>query len=156
MSVQNLIPNSQDTSSFYLRNIYGILADPNATRASTPSPVAEPPPFSPPRFSIWVNSLWFLSLVISLTCALLATSSHQWARRYIRLTQPARCSPEKRARMRAFFANGMEKTHISWVVEGLPTLVHLSVFLFFFVSVYYNMLVSLGFLCFLILSMLGC
>ena len=33
--------------------------------------------------------------------------------------------------MRAFFANGMEKTHIAWVVEGLPTLVHLSLFLFF-------------------------
>jgi hypothetical protein len=33
--------------------------------------------------------------------------------------------------MRAFFANGLEKTHIAWVVEGLPTLVHLSLFLFF-------------------------
>jgi Family of unknown function (DUF6535) len=72
-----------------------------------------------------------MSLVISLTCALLATSSHQWARRYIRVTQPARCSPEKRARMRAFFANGVEKMHIAQVVEGLPTLIHLSLFLFF-------------------------
>ena len=33
--------------------------------------------------------------------------------------------------MRAFFANGVEKTHIAWVVEGLPTLLHLSLFLFF-------------------------
>ncbi|KAF8495927.1 hypothetical protein F5888DRAFT_1600916, partial [Russula emetica] len=88
-------------------------------------------PFSPPTSAILVNSLWFLSLVISLTCALLATSSHQWARRYIRVTQPARCSPEKRARIRAFFANGVEEMHIAWVVEGLPTLLHLSVFLFF-------------------------
>ena len=78
-----------------------------------------------------VNILWFLSLVISLSCALLATSLHQWARRYIRLTQPARCSPEKRARKRAFFSNGVDKMHIPWAVEGLPTLLHLSVFLFF-------------------------
>jgi hypothetical protein len=68
---------------------------------------------------------------MSLSCALWATSLHQWARRYIRVTQPARCSPEKRARMRAFFANGVEKMHISWAVEGLPTLLHLSLFFFF-------------------------
>ncbi|KAF8494150.1 hypothetical protein F5888DRAFT_1805738 [Russula emetica] len=131
VTVQDLRPNSQDTSSFYLGNIYQILADPNATRASLPSPVLNPPPFSPPRYTIWVNLLWFLSLVMSLSCALLATSLHQWARRYIRLTQPARCSPEKRARMRAFFADGLDEMHVPWAVEGLPTLLHLSLFLFF-------------------------
>ena len=131
MTVQDLRPNSQDTSAFYLGNIYQVLADPNITRPPIPSPVAEPPPFSPPRYAVWVNSLWFLSLVMSLSCALLATSLHQWARRYIRLTQPARCSPEKRARMRAYFADGVDKMHIPWAVEGLPTLLHLSVFLFF-------------------------
>jgi Family of unknown function (DUF6535) len=68
---------------------------------------------------------------MSLSCALWATSLHQWARRYIRVTQPARCSPEKRARIRAFYANGVDKMHISWAVEGLPTLLHLSLFLFF-------------------------
>ncbi|KAF8471368.1 hypothetical protein DFH94DRAFT_612612, partial [Russula ochroleuca] len=129
VTVQDLRPNSQDTSAFYLGNIYEVLADPNTTRASTS--VAKPAPFSPPTYAIWVNSLWFLSLVISLTCALLATSQHQWSRRYIRVAQLARCSPEKRARMRAFFADGVDKMHIPWAVEGLPTLLHLSLFLFF-------------------------
>ena len=68
---------------------------------------------------------------MGLSCALWATSLHQWARRYIRMTQPARCSPEKRARMRAYFANGADKMHIPWAVEGLPALLHLSLFLFF-------------------------
>jgi hypothetical protein len=68
---------------------------------------------------------------MSLSCALWATSLQQWARRYIRLTQPARCSPEKRARMRTFFANGVDKMGIPWAVEGLPTLLHFSLFLFF-------------------------
>jgi Family of unknown function (DUF6535) len=68
---------------------------------------------------------------MSLSCALLATSLHQWARRYLRLTQPARCSPEKRARIRAFFADGLDRMHVPWAVEGLPTLLHLSLFLFF-------------------------
>ena len=68
---------------------------------------------------------------MSLSCALLATSLHQWARRYLRMAQPARRSPENRARMRAFFANGVEEMHVPWAVEGLPTLLHLSLFLFF-------------------------
>ena len=68
---------------------------------------------------------------MSLSCALWATSLQQWARRYIRLTQPARRRPEKRARRRAFFANGVEKMHTPWAVEGLPALLHLSLFLFF-------------------------
>jgi hypothetical protein len=33
--------------------------------------------------------------------------------------------------MRAFFASGVDKMHIPWAVEGLPTLLHLSLFLFF-------------------------
>jgi hypothetical protein len=33
--------------------------------------------------------------------------------------------------MHAFFAGGVDKMHIPWVVEGLPTLLHLSLFLFF-------------------------
>ena len=128
MTVQDLRPNSQDTSAFYLGNIYEVLADPNVTRAS---PVAKPPPFSRPRYAIRGNSLLFLSLVISLSCALLAISLQQWARRYIRLTRPARCDPDKRARTRAFYADGVEKMHIPWAVEGLPMLLHLSLFLFF-------------------------
>ncbi|KAH9968268.1 hypothetical protein BC827DRAFT_1113751, partial [Russula dissimulans] len=119
VSVQDLRPNSQDTSAFYLENIYVLLADSNGSRASVGA-VSRPPPFSPPRYAVWVNSLWFLSLVISLTGALLATSLHQWARRYIRITQPARSSPEKRARMRAFFADGVDKLHVSQAVEALP------------------------------------
>ncbi|KAF8480726.1 hypothetical protein DFH94DRAFT_609341, partial [Russula ochroleuca] len=129
VTVPDLRPDSQDTSAFYLGNIYGVLADPNATHSFI-SPVVKPLPFSPPRYAIWVNSLWFLSFVISLTCALLATSLQQWSRRYIKAAQPAWCSPEKRARMRALFAEGVEKMYIPWAVEGLPTLVHLSVFLF--------------------------
>ncbi|KAH9972254.1 hypothetical protein BGW80DRAFT_1445977 [Lactifluus volemus] len=133
VSVQDLKPNSQDTSAFYLGNIYQLLADPNVSRASilasaTPS---QPPTFSPPKSAVLVNSLWFLSLVISLTCALLATMLQQWARRYVTITQPARYSPHKRASIRAFLANGVDKFHLPWSVEALPALLHLSLFLFF-------------------------
>jgi Family of unknown function (DUF6535) len=131
VSVQDLKPNSQDTSAFYLGNIYQLLADPNISRESILATPAQPPPFSPPKSAVLVNSLWFLSLVISLTCALLATMLQQWARRYVTITQPPLYSPHKRAPIRAFFAHGVNKFHLPWSVEALPALLHLSLFLFF-------------------------
>ena len=71
-----------------------------------------------------------MSLVISLTCALLATLLQQWARRYLKITQ-SRYSPHKRARIRAFFVEGVEKCLLPWAVDALPTLLHISLFLFF-------------------------
>jgi Family of unknown function (DUF6535) len=123
VTVLDLKPNSQDTSAFHLNNIQQLLADPNISRASIPS---QPPPFSPPLSAIWVNALLFLSLVTSLTCALLATLLQQWARRYLSFTQQQGYSPHKRARIRAFFSHGVDKFHVSWVVEALPALLHLS------------------------------
>jgi Family of unknown function (DUF6535) len=67
---------------------------------------------------------------MSLTCALLATLLQQWARRYLTITQPPRYSPHKRAPIRAFFADGVEKYHLPSSVEALPALLHLSLFLF--------------------------
>jgi Family of unknown function (DUF6535) len=55
----------------------------------------------------------------------------QWARRYLTVTQPPRWSPHKQARIRSFFADGVEKFRLPLMVETLPTLLHLSLFLFF-------------------------
>jgi hypothetical protein len=129
VSIQDIQENPQDTSNFYLANIYQAIADPNSFNISS-SPPASPPPFSPPNSAVWVNALWFLSLVISLTCALLATLLQQWARQYLKITQ-SRYSPHKRARIRAFFAEGVEKCLLPWAVDTLPTLLHISLFLFF-------------------------
>ena len=106
--------------------MYQATINPNAS-SSLPT---SPPPFTPPNYAIWVNALWFLSLVISITCALLATLLQQWARRYLKVTQP-RYNPHKRARIRAFFAEGVDKFLLPWAVEALPTMLHLSLFLFF-------------------------
>ena len=130
VSIQDIQQNPQDTSNFYLSNIYQTLANPNGSITPT-SPPPPPPPFSPPNHAVWVNALWFMSLVISLTCALLATLLQQWARRYLKITQPPRYSPHKRARIRAFFSEGVEKCLLPWTVDALPTLLHISLFLFF-------------------------
>ncbi|KAF8500283.1 hypothetical protein F5888DRAFT_1371032 [Russula emetica] len=127
VSIQDLKPNSQDTSAFYLANIYQILADVNVT---LPPALATPPQFSPTSSAIWVNSLWFLSLVMALTCALLATLLQQWARRYLWVTQPT-CTPHRRSRLRSYFAEGVDKSQLPWATEALPALLHCSLLLFF-------------------------
>ncbi|KAH9000391.1 hypothetical protein EDB92DRAFT_1940127 [Lactarius akahatsu] len=83
-SLQNLQRNSQDASAFYLAHIYQLTPGSNASSVHFPS---DPTAFVPPTTAIWVSTLWSLSLVISLTCALLATLLQQWARRYLRITQ---------------------------------------------------------------------
>jgi hypothetical protein len=127
VSIQDIRQNPQDTSNFYLAGIYQSLANPNRSNVSLP---ASPPPFTPPTFAVWVNTLWFLSLAISLTSALLATLLQQWARRYLKVTQ-THYSLHKRARIRAFFAEGVDKSFLPLAVDTLPVLVHVSLFLFF-------------------------
>ena len=72
-----------------------------------------------------------LSLVISHTCALLATLLQQWARICLKVTTKSCYSLHKQARIRAFLAEGTEKPLLPWTVEALPALLHISLFLFF-------------------------
>ncbi|KAI0284743.1 hypothetical protein BC826DRAFT_1109616 [Russula brevipes] len=130
VSIQDLRQNPQDVSAFYLEKIYRILAESNAPSASIPSTVAELPPFSPPRYAVWVNSLWILSLAVSLTSAGLGSSLQQWARRYVRVTQRRGTSPEKQARIRAIFFNGLKNILITWEGEELTAFLHFSFILF--------------------------
>ena len=128
VSVSNVQQNPQATTNFYLAHIYQQL---NGSQLSIPPGLSNPTePFAPPTAEIWVNGLWFLSLVISLTCALLATLLQQWARRYLRVAYP-RYNSHKQARIRAFYRDRVENLHISWTIEVLPGLLHISLFLFF-------------------------
>jgi hypothetical protein len=86
--------------------------------------------FTVPASAVWVNSLWLLSLVISLPAPYWRHCCNSGRGVIFRLTHP-RCSPHKRARIRAFFAEGVERLHLPWTVEALPTLLHISLFLFF-------------------------
>jgi hypothetical protein len=67
---------------------------------------------------------------MNLSCAMLAILLQQWSRQYLTITQPARCEPHTRARTHAFFAIGVEKFYVHWVVNALPAMLHLSLFIF--------------------------
>ncbi|KAF8462481.1 hypothetical protein DFH94DRAFT_832837, partial [Russula ochroleuca] len=128
-SIPDLKSNSQDTSAFYLRNIYQILGNPDVS-PSIPSALANAPAFSPPRYAIWVNSLWFLSLAISLSCATETMILRNWAVQYISVTRPPYSMSEKQARIRAIFAKGNPGPNVIWGTSGGPVFLHLSIFLF--------------------------
>ncbi|KAJ7175108.1 hypothetical protein C8R43DRAFT_597924 [Mycena crocata] len=86
--------------------------------------------FRVPRWSIICNTLWFTSLTLSLTCALLATLVEQWAREFLHKTG-MRPSPVRRARVVSFLYFGVERFGMPAIVEVLPMLLHLSLLLFF-------------------------
>ncbi|KAF8260142.1 hypothetical protein EI94DRAFT_1612069, partial [Lactarius quietus] len=124
-SYKSLLPDSGSNAVTILTQISQQLSNGSQITAAV-----SVPPFRPPTSAVWVNALWFLSLVISLFCALLATLQQYWARRYLRLTNP-QCAVHKRARLRSFFAEGVERFNLPFVVDAIPTLIHISMFLFF-------------------------
>jgi hypothetical protein len=84
---------------------------------------------SPGTAMVWVNALWLISLVLSLTCALIATLLQQWARRYTETPKSTNIL-RHRARVRSLLLVGTKRYKIPLIVEILPTLLHLSVYLF--------------------------
>ncbi|KAN0135375.1 hypothetical protein V8E53_006940, partial [Lactarius tabidus] len=125
--LQNLRPNPQNASSFYLAHMYQLT--PGSKVSSIP--FDDPATFKPPTYAILVSTLWSLSLVVSLSCALLASLLQQWARRYRHITQK-RNDPQKRAQTRELISQALMKIPISWMIrlEPLHVLLHTSIFLF--------------------------
>ncbi|KAK7059383.1 hypothetical protein R3P38DRAFT_3303376 [Favolaschia claudopus] len=82
-------------------------------------------PFIPPTSSLICHLLWFVSLGLSLSCALTATLVEQWARDFTYKTE-MRSSPVVRARILAYLYHGLERFEMHAVVEVIPLLLHLS------------------------------
>jgi Family of unknown function (DUF6535) len=74
-----------------------------------------------------VNIFWLISLVCSLSAALLATLVQQWARAYMRIFQQSK-DPLKAARIRLFLFEGAKR--LPSVAEFVPGLIHISLILF--------------------------
>ncbi|KAJ7859367.1 hypothetical protein B0H14DRAFT_2577278 [Mycena olivaceomarginata] len=86
--------------------------------------------FTPSTSSLACNTLWFLSLGLSLSCALIATVVEQWARDFIQRTE-IRPSPVIRARIFSYLYFGIQRFGMHTVVEFIPFLLHLSLLFFF-------------------------
>jgi hypothetical protein len=98
-----------------------------------PIPSTPPPPypaFSPNTSDVRVNAFWFMSLVFSLSAALVATLVQKWVRDYMHVFQ-RHSNPLKSARLRQYLYEGAEGWYMPMVAESVPGLVHVSLFLFF-------------------------
>ncbi|KAI9447643.1 hypothetical protein H4582DRAFT_12402 [Lactarius indigo] len=129
-SYKQLSPDSGGTTNALLTQISQQLV--NASNGIPLASVAaqNSQPFKPTASAVRVNVMWFLSLVLSITCALSATLMQQWARRYQELAR-RRGAPHKRARTRAYIFYGIKGFKMTRAIEAMPALLHLSVFLFF-------------------------
>ncbi|KAF7341694.1 hypothetical protein MSAN_02067800 [Mycena sanguinolenta] len=87
-----------------------------------------PPPSRPTTGSLWCNALWFTSLSLSLTCALLATLVEQWAREFLHKTA-MRPSPSRRARIFSVLYFGL-KYRMHAIVNLIPFFLHASLLFF--------------------------
>ncbi|KAJ7111090.1 hypothetical protein C8R44DRAFT_259990 [Mycena epipterygia] len=83
--------------------------------------------FTVSRTDIWVNSLWFTSLALSLSTALLAVLAKQWLRQYSSFIDG---SARTRALIRQFRYACFDKWGVRLIISLLPTVLHVSLFLF--------------------------
>ncbi|KAH9955526.1 hypothetical protein BGW80DRAFT_1213963, partial [Lactifluus volemus] len=99
-------------------------------QASIPSPSPLPPLTANPSPSDKrVNVLWFISLVLSLSAALLATLVQRWARSHMQIFLRYK-HPLKLSRIRQYLHEGVEHWHMAAIAEAVPALIHIALFLF--------------------------
>ncbi|KAI0314431.1 hypothetical protein OF83DRAFT_1267553 [Amylostereum chailletii] len=88
-----------------------------------------PGSFHVPPASVRINSLWFISLFLSVYVALASTLVQQWCCRYLRAAR-RRGPPHKRGPIHVVVSKAMKRFHVKHVVEVIVALLHISVFLF--------------------------
>ncbi|KAJ7197416.1 hypothetical protein GGX14DRAFT_186736 [Mycena pura] len=127
-SYKTLVPDTGDSTVHLLTQISQQLAA--ASNGSAFQPAVQSTSFVPPATSLVCNALWFISLGLSLTCALVATLLEQWARDFLHRTD-MRSSPVIRARMFSLLYYGLKRFGMHTVVDIIPLLLHSSLVLFF-------------------------
>ncbi|PBK88545.1 hypothetical protein ARMGADRAFT_937256, partial [Armillaria gallica] len=125
---QNMQPNYNQASTSLLFEILKATTS-NGSQVSIPS---SPTSFfspSPSSSDEWINSLWFVSLTLSLITALVAVLVKQWLHQYVAIVSDS--SPRDRARIRHLRYAGLQTWQVPMIIGLLPVLLHASLALFF-------------------------
>ncbi|KAJ7873702.1 hypothetical protein B0H13DRAFT_2552309, partial [Mycena leptocephala] len=127
-SYRTLNPDPAQTTIMLLNQISSQLAA--ATNGSNFEMPTISNAFLPPTTSLICNALWFISLSLSLSCALIATLLEQWARDFLHHAD-IRSAPVIRARVFSYLYYGLKRFNMHAVVEIVPLLLHASLLFFF-------------------------
>lgn len=131
---QAIQPTPALQSAFFQNQSVALLrqiSDQLGSQASVPSNLSLPDfTLSPTASDVRVNIIWIISLVFSLSAALLATLVQQWARDHMHIYQ-LYGHPLKVARIRQYLHEGVEKYRMRGIADAVPGLVHISLLLFF-------------------------
>ncbi|KAH9983042.1 hypothetical protein BJV74DRAFT_53711 [Russula compacta] len=154
-SVRGLQIDPLDKWAFYLLKTHELLAEdkePYAYFISTTIP--DPTRFAPARSAVLINSLWFLSLAVSLSCIMLASLPQRWTHQYhdaigMGMTGRSRNglrNPATAAAPRASVDGAEDDLPPPWLIKALPTLLHMALYLFFsgFAVFVFNLTSSYG------------
>ncbi|KAI0718801.1 hypothetical protein C8T65DRAFT_827467 [Cerioporus squamosus] len=130
-SYQLLQPSPTDPTLAVLREISAhmssfTIAPPfvNTTRSVDASTISQPL-FQAPASAVWLNTLWFCSLVFSLSSASIALFVKQWLHE-----TTVQGTSRKSARLRQYRLHGLLKWHVGTIVVVLPILLQLAAVLF--------------------------
>ncbi|KAK7038443.1 hypothetical protein R3P38DRAFT_2515714 [Favolaschia claudopus] len=130
-SYKTLNPDPEDLTVLLLARISEqIVASANGSASAIPFPLKFDDDAGPTPAAFACNALWFLSLGLSLTCALIATLVEQWAREFLHRTD-IHSAPLIRARVFSFLYYGLRRFNMHAIVDVIPLLLHLALLLFF-------------------------
>ncbi|PBK87589.1 hypothetical protein ARMGADRAFT_1085609 [Armillaria gallica] len=104
------------------------IANGSLVTAITPSPLNPTIAFVPATMDVWVNGLWFTSVFLSLTTALVAVLVKQWLHHYVAL--PPSGTPREHSFTRQFRYAGFERWHVQVIIGPLSVLMHLALAIF--------------------------
>ncbi|KAI0716802.1 hypothetical protein C8Q76DRAFT_795052 [Earliella scabrosa] len=127
-----LQPDPSDTMVTVLQQISAQLDSLQLNRSSASPLPSRPctdyrPPFETPTTAVWINSLWFSSLVCSLASASIALLVKQWLHQAI--TGLSGTSHDS-ARLRQHRLDGLLRWRVGTIIDALPILLQTSLALF--------------------------
>ena len=122
-SYKKLLPDPGITTTILLSQISQQLTGFQNNTYPRPQETA---PFSPTLAILFVNALWFLSLVIAIVSAFYVMLVQQWIRQYTQTL--AELTDNQRVRSCLFI--GSQKYKLSHAIGWIPLPLHISVFLF--------------------------
>ncbi|CAE6409087.1 unnamed protein product [Rhizoctonia solani] len=110
-----------------ISQVLSVLVNATQPTAVEPSPIVDAGPFAPSRITVAVNTLWYLSLSLSVATSLLAMLAKDWCHSFMASRTGHPYTQTIRRQQKWMM---IEKWKMQELIMVLPSLIHLSLLLF--------------------------